>query len=354
MKRGYAEIQRIIREDDPPKPSTKLTTVQGEEATRIADARKTKLAELQSTLRRELEWIPLKALRKERTERYSSAEDLADDVRRYLKGEPLEAGPESAAYRFRKLVRRNKGPFIAAALIGIALIAGIIGTTIFAIRAAEESRRATVLAESEAVQRVEADKQRALAEERTLEAEKQRALAEERTREVEEVKSAALQQAYYGNIHAASEAITRGDIQSGSYRLKYAHAAMSNAPPDEMPFEWNYLNGLLSDNATVIVQHGQPGRSGIASVSAIAFSLDGRYLASSGHDGAIRLWDMDTGEELVSMDVHDHQPRSMIFSPDGSRLTSTGMEDTVIWNTENGEEIIRLPLPSARLNNICS
>ena len=116
-KAGYAETQRIIREDDPPKPSTKLTTAVGEEGTRIAEARRTKLTELQSTLRNELEWIPLKALRKERTERYGSAEDLGADVRRYLKDEPLNAGPESAGYRFRKLVRRNTGPFIAAALI---------------------------------------------------------------------------------------------------------------------------------------------------------------------------------------------------------------------------------------------
>lgn len=141
-KAGYAEIQRIIREDDPPKPSTKLTTAVGEEGTRIAEARRTKLTELQSTLRNELEWIPLKALRKERTERYGSAEDLGEDVRRYLKDEPLKAGPESAGYRFRKLVRRNTGPFIAAALIALSLIGGIIGTTIFAVQAEANARLA--------------------------------------------------------------------------------------------------------------------------------------------------------------------------------------------------------------------
>ena len=144
--KGFAEIQRIIREEDPPKPSTKLTTMAGEEGTRIAEARRTKLSELQSTLRKELEWIPLKALRKDRSERYGSAEAMGDDVRRYLAGEPLEAGPESPAYRLKKLVRRNKGPFIAAALVAVALVAGIIGTTIFAVRAAENAR----LAESKA------------------------------------------------------------------------------------------------------------------------------------------------------------------------------------------------------------
>jgi len=146
-KAGFAEIQRIIREENPPKPSTKLTTIESEDAIRIAEARKTKLSDLQSTLQKELEWIPLKALRKERHERYSSADDLAKDVRRYLDGEPLEAGPESASYRFKKLVRRNKGPFITASLIGLALIAGIIGTTIFAVRAAENGRLAEVRSE---------------------------------------------------------------------------------------------------------------------------------------------------------------------------------------------------------------
>ena len=141
-KAGFAEIQRIIREEDPPKPSTKLTTTVNTDATRIADARSTKLAELQSTLRRELEWIPLKALRKERTERYGSAEAMGEDVRRYLVGDPLEAGPESSGYRLKKLIRRNKGPFIAAALIAIALMAGIIGTTIFALKSMENARLA--------------------------------------------------------------------------------------------------------------------------------------------------------------------------------------------------------------------
>ena len=139
-KAGYAEIQRIIREQDPPKPSTKLTTAVGEDGTRIAGARKTKLTELQSTLRKELEWIPLKALRKERTERYGSAEDLGEDVRRYLAGEPLDAGPVSASYRLKKLVRRNLGAFIAASLVLLALIGGIIGTSVSAMHAVRQAR----------------------------------------------------------------------------------------------------------------------------------------------------------------------------------------------------------------------
>ena len=139
---GQAEIQRIIREEDPPRPSTRLTTIEAAEGTKIADARRTRISELQSTLRRELEWIPLKALRKARTERYSSAEALGADVRRYLTGEPLEAGPLSTAYRVRKLLRRNTGLVVSAGLITLALVVGIIASTLFALDAQRQRNQA--------------------------------------------------------------------------------------------------------------------------------------------------------------------------------------------------------------------
>lgn len=139
--KGYAEIQRIIREDDPPKPSTNLTSV-GIAGSKIAEQRRTSIGSLSSLLRQELEWIPLKALRKDRAERYPSADSLGQDVRRYLTGEPLEAGPETSLYRFKKLVKRNKGPFFAAGLIALSLIAGIIVSYIFAMEAIAERVRA--------------------------------------------------------------------------------------------------------------------------------------------------------------------------------------------------------------------
>ncbi|MCH2146068.1 MAG: serine/threonine-protein kinase [Phycisphaerales bacterium] len=151
--KGYSEIQRIIREEDPPRPSTRLTTVAGgdEEITRsIAMARQTTIDSLSSALRRELEWIPLKALRKDRTERYSSAEALAEDVRRYLRGDALEAGPETTTYRMRKFIRRNRAPFTVVASIALALVLGVIGTTIFAFEASrqrDEARAARIQAE---------------------------------------------------------------------------------------------------------------------------------------------------------------------------------------------------------------
>lgn len=148
--KGYAEIQRIIREDDPPKPSTRLTTVSSTDqstATRIAKLRRTSIESLSNALRRELEWIPLKALRKNRAERYDSATALADDVRRYLSGEALEAGPESTGYRLRKLLKRNKGPVTAAVIVLLVLVAGVVTTSIAAFEASSQSARANKAAQ---------------------------------------------------------------------------------------------------------------------------------------------------------------------------------------------------------------
>ncbi|MEE2972588.1 MAG: serine/threonine-protein kinase, partial [Planctomycetota bacterium] len=141
--RGYSEIQRIICEEDPPRPAQKFTSVsqKADETTEeIAAARNTTIVALTSSLRKELEWIPLKALRKEPEQRYASAESFGEDVRRYLKGEAREAGPETTSYRLKKTLKRHRGPVIAAALVALALIGGVIASTMFAIEATEQAR----------------------------------------------------------------------------------------------------------------------------------------------------------------------------------------------------------------------
>jgi eukaryotic-like serine/threonine-protein kinase len=124
---GYEGICRMIREVEPPKPSTRLTSLAVEVSAAVASHRGIERALLATELRRELDWIPIKALRKDRTERYGSPADLARDIRNYLEGRALEAGPESAAYRLRKLVRRNKGLFGAGAAVAASLILGVVG-----------------------------------------------------------------------------------------------------------------------------------------------------------------------------------------------------------------------------------
>ena len=140
--RADREMRRIIREEDPPRPSARLSTIATKDtelATRIAQSRKDATANLQRMLRSELEWIPLKALRKERAERYDSAADLARDVQNYLDGRPLVAAPESTSYRLRKYVRRHRGAVVAVSAFVVALMFGL-GLATWQWRVAEAAR----------------------------------------------------------------------------------------------------------------------------------------------------------------------------------------------------------------------
>jgi eukaryotic-like serine/threonine-protein kinase len=130
---GYAEIQRIIRNVDPPNPSTRLSGL-GELATEIAERRGAKLDQLESMLRSELEWIPLKAMRKNRAERYTTPSELADDIRNYLESRPLIAAPESRAYRARKFIAKHRGAMITSGVVAASLIAATVVSTISLIR----------------------------------------------------------------------------------------------------------------------------------------------------------------------------------------------------------------------------
>jgi serine/threonine protein kinase len=148
---GFAEIQRVIQEVDPPNPSTALTKL-GDEAKKIAEKRKTQVVPLARRLHRELEWIPLKAMRKERVRRYRSASELADDIQNYLNGNPLLAGPETATYRVKKFVRRHTGSVATVVLVAAAIVFGLVISTAMYLRSEKALQR-------EAAARAEAERQ---------------------------------------------------------------------------------------------------------------------------------------------------------------------------------------------------
>ena len=113
---GFVETQRIIREEDPPSPSKRLSSL-GQDARIVAEMRQTEIRPLIRQLKTELEWIPLKAMRKERTYRYRTVSELTDDIHNYLNNDPLIAGPESVSYRVQKLVRKHRISIIATSII---------------------------------------------------------------------------------------------------------------------------------------------------------------------------------------------------------------------------------------------
>jgi len=155
LKRAaFHEIQRVIREVDPPRPSTRLWTVLSggddpETASRIVRARRTDPRSLTGVLKRDLDWVVMRSLEKDRERRYDTANGLAAELRRYLEGEAVEAGPPGAAYRLAKFVSRNKGPVAAGAAISVLLLVGIITLSLMYQWAMTERDRARQLAAAE-------------------------------------------------------------------------------------------------------------------------------------------------------------------------------------------------------------
>jgi serine/threonine protein kinase/tetratricopeptide (TPR) repeat protein len=188
--KAYAEIQRIIREVEPPRPSTRLSqntdTIAGVAAHRHTEPRK-----LSASVRGELDWIVMKCLEKDRARRYETASSLAADIRHHLADEPVSAAAPSSAYRLRKTVRRNKGPVVASATVFIVLVAGIIGTTIGLIG---QSR------------------QRAIAEQQRAEAERQRQEAQNQEKESDKLAAIAIAVSkFQGDMFASARPSASGD-----------------------------------------------------------------------------------------------------------------------------------------------
>ncbi|HEX6810777.1 MAG TPA: bifunctional serine/threonine-protein kinase/formylglycine-generating enzyme family protein [Planctomycetota bacterium] len=130
---ALAEVQRRIAEDEPPKPSTRLSTM-GAAAAACAALRGIGAEALRRELAGDLDWVVLKAMAKEPERRYESPTALADDLRRYLEHEPLKAGPPSAGYRLRKLVRRYRGRIVAGSAVFATAIVGAVVALQFALR----------------------------------------------------------------------------------------------------------------------------------------------------------------------------------------------------------------------------
>jgi eukaryotic-like serine/threonine-protein kinase len=173
MTLGMNEVRRAIQETQPAKPSTRLSTLRPEDLSTTAAQRQTDSQKLLHTVRGDLDWIVIKCLEKDRSRRYQTSSALAEDVRRHLKHETVEARPPSRVYQFRKLVRRNQLAFVAAGAVAVALAAGLgLSTWLFlreraALRVADEnaSRAQEQATRAEGLrQKAEANERRAISE----------------------------------------------------------------------------------------------------------------------------------------------------------------------------------------------
>jgi serine/threonine protein kinase/WD40 repeat protein len=263
--KGYAEMQRIICEQDPVKPSTKLTTLGGK-LDDIAKHRSATADQLRKSVRGDLDWIVMKCLEKDRTRRYETANSLAMDIERHLNNEAVLARPPSKLYRFQKLVRRNKGVFATVTVVAAVLVLGVFVSTWQAARATRAERTQTRLR-----QRAEEGEKQAKATARQL-----------RLR------------AYAADMRAAQIAIEQNSRGSAARLL-----ARYRAKPGEEDLrgvEWRYLWKRLRGDELDTWQ--RPGMVGLLRCTA-----DGRHMLSGEEDHKVQVLDSETGRIVRELDV---------------------------------------------------
>jgi WD40 repeat protein/serine/threonine protein kinase len=301
---GNAERRRMICEVDPPPPSQRLSAL-GDEGSRLASSRGSDVDVLTKQLQRELEWIPLKAMRKERSRRYPSVHSLTEDIQNYLEDRPLTAGPESRTYRFKKALRRHAGLFAAVSTIMVVLTLGVLGTTIQSIRA-KAAERAARESESRAL---------ALAEENgelANRAEYQLGLAS-----LEKSRGLMSEQDSFSAAMLAARAVGFDEDPTGPINPRMGALLHRDTP------EWRRAVDLSTGGARLLwrtpcgIHHGGP-------VRCIAFSPDGKTLVSASDDQTLRLWDLHTGNVLHTFDEHAGTIASVCFSPNGQMLLCDG------------------------------
>jgi WD40 repeat protein/serine/threonine protein kinase len=278
---GVDGMRRTIREREPSPPSTRFRTLPEAERTTTAQRHQAEPARLAKLLKGDLDWIVLKALEKDRTRRYATANGLAQDIRRYLDNEPILARPPSATYRFQKLVRRNKLVFAGAGAAAAALLIGLAFSTWQFIEKNAAYRR-TVRAEQEQSRlRVEAEAARRSAEAQARTAQRHAYAADMNL----------AQQALAANNLGRAEELLNRHRPSGQFQISNLQ---SQIPPDLRGWEWRYLwQQCQSDALFTLCQLSNE-------VSALSVSHDGRWVAVSEHaDRGISIWDLRARQEVA-------------------------------------------------------
>ena len=279
---GLDEMRRVIREQEPQRPSSKVSTLcKAEQSTTTANRRISSAPKLASRLAGDLDWIVLKCLEKDRTRRYDTAKGLANDLERHLKSEPVSAQPPSKLYRLQKMWQRNRGAMTAAVLVVAALILG----TGVAVRQATLATRASK------------DSERSL--------------------------------------YAAKMNLIRDAWASNSIgRVRQLLDDVANHP--ERGFEWYFWQQQLRQDERTLRGH-------LARVDAVLFSPDGKKVFSGGRDNTVRIWDVETGKQLDVLTGHDGHVTAIELSSDGKTLYVGDWADKLyVWDLQSRQRLFEL------------
>jgi WD40 repeat protein/serine/threonine protein kinase len=294
-KSSFDEMRRIIREVEPLRPSAQISTLNAQALATVSDRRNFDPQKLGGLYRGELDWIVMRCLEKDRNRRYDTPAGLAADIQHYLNDEAVEACPPSAWYRFRKFARRNKSALATASVVSLAVLLALV----------------TLTASTLVIGRTKNDLADALEREEQL-------LAKER------------REAYFQGITLAHRELSADN-------LGRALAALNACPEILRGWEWHYLMRLcrvpqlvLSDDDT--------------DINGLAFSPDGKRIASACGDGMIKVWNSRTGELLHPFRAHSDSVVAVTFHPDGKHLASVGADRLVkVWDLTTEQEVFAGP-----------
>jgi serine/threonine protein kinase/tetratricopeptide (TPR) repeat protein/WD40 repeat protein len=375
---AFTEMLRIIREEEPPLPSTRLGT--SDSLASVAANRQIEPAKLSRLVRGEVDWIVMKALEKDRNRRYETANGLAQDIRRYLNDEAIIARPTSAWYRLKKVIHRNRAAAGLISTIGVVLLLGSTISTWLAIRESRANnlaRQSLIEADQQRQQaltaKTDAERQRERAEKATQDEAAQRKLAQEREAEAESAKIAELEQrqaaeqerdrANAANVEIARQKeqqrralyaaqmnlISRAWDSNNITRVRELLNASRPQPgeTDLRGFEWNYWLRMLHASERELqlpvntLQMAARAQSAISTDTSswTMFSRDGKYLAAADTTVAtanqsqravllMRVWEVESGKKLFEREL-----ASLLFDrPAFSRPTPTLLNSTFAFS----------------------
>ncbi len=269
---AYDEIRRIIKEEEPPRPSTRLSTM-GESLSKVSSQRKTEPAKLSALVKGDLDWIVMKALEKDRDRRYDTASAFAADVRRFLAEEPIEARPPSTWYRFRKMARRNKMALTTAAIVAAALLVGTGLSTWQAVRATRAEQKARLSAEQAAAAEAAARSSEQDAREQRREADGAKDRAEKRRDELAALNEKLRRLNYVTDMNLARHAWDENNVTLAEELLERHRPKPGET--DLRGFEWHYLRRLQHRDLRTVNAH-------IGIATTVAWTPDGKRLLSVG------------------------------------------------------------------------
>lgn len=312
---GYDAVMRTIREEEPPKPSTRLSTLNDDELTAVATKRGAEPANLGRLVRGDLDWVVMKAMEKDRTRRYETASGLARDIQRHLGDEPVQARPPSNLYRLQKTVHRNKLLFATGGLVGASLVLGLGISTILLFKE-KAARERAVAAEQQA------DEARA---------------QEARQREEATAKAHESLERLVRLQNANGIALMAEDDLASSLPWFAEALNLQQGQPEREEMQRIRISSVLQECPKTVQMwfHGGP-------VTSAHFSRNGRLVVTASRDHTARLWDASTGKPVGSVLQHTGIVWHAVFSPESRRVATASEDGTArVWDADTGQPVTR-------------